>query len=186
MRCLSLLLLLTLLPGCATSELANTNPTTDDPTLLQSLSPDPRYTPEQVVRIVLISMKHNDQPIPDSGIATAFRFASPASRERTGPLEQFVALVKTPTFSPLLNCRSIAISPILTENSSAELIARVIDDAGHDAFYYIALSVQSGGQYDHCWMTDSVLPIPNRDDKDYGDDNLFLRVPKVQYALHQQ
>ena len=38
-------------------------------------------------------MQHNDEPAPDAGIATAFRFASPGSHAVTGLLARFAAMV---------------------------------------------------------------------------------------------
>ena len=43
--------------------------------------------PEDVVRIVIEALAHNDKPYADAGIATTFAFASPANKINTGPLQ---------------------------------------------------------------------------------------------------
>lgn len=55
-----------------------------------SPDPSPDLSPDQVVRIQLDAMARNDEPAPDSGIATAFKFASPENQAQTGPLDRFI------------------------------------------------------------------------------------------------
>ena len=55
-------------------------PETEDP------DPSPEWTPAEVIRMQVEALQNNDTPSPDTGIATAFRFASPGNRAATGPL----------------------------------------------------------------------------------------------------
>src|SRR5438309_2031919 len=71
-----------------------------DPTT--TMEPSPQLTPDQVVRVQMEAMKHNDRPAHDAGIAKTFKFASPQNREQTGPLDKFIAMVKNPVYAPML------------------------------------------------------------------------------------
>lgn len=64
------------------------------------MEPDPRYTPERVVRIQLEALQRND-------IETTFGFASPANRAQTGPLERFVQMINGPLYRPMIESRAI-------------------------------------------------------------------------------
>ena len=64
-------------------------------------SPKPALKPDEAVRIQLLAMKNNDAS--DLGIKITFRFASPANKRVTAPLEKFIRLLKNPSYSPLLN-----------------------------------------------------------------------------------
>jgi hypothetical protein len=123
------------------------------------LQPDPSFSPQEVVRIQVEAMQQNDTPEPDSGIRIAFRFASPANKATTGPIERFMALVKNPEYRALLNSRSIeygetevmgneAAQPVFIEGASGERVA-----------YLFLLSRQADEPFVDCWMTDAVLRL---------------------------
>jgi hypothetical protein len=123
------------------------------------LQPDPSFSPQEVVRIQVEAMQQNDTPEPDSGIRIAFRFASPANKSTTGPIERFIALVKNPEYRALLNSRSIdygetevmgneAAQPVFIESASGERVA-----------YLFLLSRQSDEPFVDCWMTDAVVRL---------------------------
>src|SRR5690242_5340132 len=68
-------------------------------------APSPKLSPDQVVGIVLKALQANDKK--DSGIATTFRFASPANTRVTGPLSHFIPMVKSPAYRPMLNFKRV-------------------------------------------------------------------------------
>ena len=122
-------------------------------------APSPAMSPAEVVRAVTEAMRHNDSPGPDSGIATAFRFASPANRMQTGPLERFIPMVKNPAYAALLNCTAVELGPGDGDESHARQIVTVTTPAGNKVTYLFGLTKQTYGTYKDCWMTDAVMPV---------------------------
>jgi Domain of unknown function (DUF5658) len=79
------------------------------------------------------ALRNYNSPIPNAGVFTAYRFASPANPAVTGPYGHFLRLV------------------------------RVHSDPGRDAVFKFILSRQREGPYRSCWMVDGVeglLPVP--------------------------
>ena len=92
--------------------------------------PAPDLTPRQVVKAQLAAMQRNDQPAPDAGIRTAFRFASPYNREMTGPVERFIEMVKQPGYDALLNHRQSSLSDTTKKGNQARIKVHLIDSSG--------------------------------------------------------
>lgn len=132
----------------------------DDP------QPDAKLTPGQVIKIQLDALRRNDEPTADSGIRTAFRFASPANREATGPIERFIPLVKNPLYLPLLNHRRADFGSLRVEGDTAQQRVTVTGRDGRTAIYVFTLSKQSVAPYKDCWMTDGVGRIPDAEPRD--------------------
>ena len=87
------ILLLLTLAGCSLSltqptEAEGQANTLDD----EQLQPNPNLTPEDVIRIQVEALQNNDSQ--DTGIEITFRFASPANRQLTGPLNRFKRMVR--------------------------------------------------------------------------------------------
>lgn len=141
----------------------NTNPAQKKNAMLQ---PNPNLSPEQVINIVLEALQHNDQPTPDSGIATAFRFASPGNRAATGPLERFINLVKNPAYKPLLNYKSVERGAVRIADDIARQRITVVAASGEKAVYLFTLSKQADEPYKNCWLTDGVERLRNTQDDD--------------------
>jgi len=60
----------------------------------ETIKPDIKIDPYQVVIIQLNSLKNNDKPIIDSGIEQTWEFAHPDNKINTGPLEKFKKMIK--------------------------------------------------------------------------------------------
>lgn len=121
--------------------------------------PRPELLPEQVVHIILAALRDNDHPEPDAGIAITFRFASPANRLMTGPLERFISMVKAPQYQPMLGHDQAILSPIELSGTHARQTVVLTHGQGGRAAYIFILSKQSEGEFKDCWMTDAVVPI---------------------------
>ncbi len=121
--------------------------------------PSPALAPQEVVRIQVEAMQHNDIPTPDSGIRTAFIFASPDNKRNTGPIERFIPLVKNPQYRALLNARRISIGNAQIDGRQAAVEVALIDANGSPARYLFLLSRQQEFPFANCWMTDSVIPL---------------------------
>ena len=134
----------------------------DPPTtrpLDNSPSPDPKYSAQDVVKIQLQALQHNDQPAPDSGIAVAFRFASPSNQKITGPLDRFIKMVKSPMYAPMVNCKSIELGDTHQVGSDAQQLVHVTTADGQDAFFIFILQKQEDGDFQNCWMTNGVVRV---------------------------
>ena len=127
---------------------------------VEQLQPNPNLTPEDVIRIQVEALQNNDRD--DTGIEITFRFASPANREFTGPLNRFKRMVKSPAYSPMLNHKLAEYGPLEVSEESASQRVTIIDPNGNATVYLFSLSKQSDPSCEGCWMTDSVLVMPVR------------------------
>ncbi|GAC1396421.1 MAG: hypothetical protein NVSMB56_11130 [Pyrinomonadaceae bacterium] len=118
--------------------------------------PNPKLSPEDVVKLQLEALQHNDTPSKDTGIAVAFRFASPANQVATGPLENFVLLVKNPMYRSLLNHKKVERDKIEVDGDEARQRVTITAAGGERIKYLFTLSKQKDGQFKDCWMTDGV------------------------------
>ena len=123
------------------------------------LQPDPELSPQQVVLFQLKAL----QSASDEGIAATFRFASPANRKITGPLQRFSRLFESSQYQPMISHKSADIKLINSDDQTAELQASLIDDAGNIHKYRFRLSKQKTAPFIDCWMTDAVIAVPHSD-----------------------
>jgi hypothetical protein len=134
-------------------------PVTPPPAPTARAAPSAKLAPDEVVRLVTEAMRHNDSPAADTGIATAFAFASPGNRQVTGPLARFVPMVKSPMYGPLLNYVKIEYAPVRVQGDYAEQLVKVSDEDGVPAQFLWILSRQTHGEFKGCWMTDGVTRL---------------------------
>lgn len=125
--------------------------------LSEDLMPAPVLSPEDVVRIQLEALRHNDER--NRGIEVAFRFASPANRVHTGPLPRFIGMIRNGPYALMLEFRAVSYGPV--ESNGTQARQRVIlTDASTSVTYWFYLSRQSKDPYVDCWMTDAVFIEP--------------------------
>ena len=123
------------------------------------VSPDPVYTPGEVVGIQMRALGHNDRPYENAGIELAFRFASPLNRQFTGPLEQFTTLFENLVYKPMLNHVELEMGEGVINSSNAQIPVVITDATGIRAGYLFNLTRQSSEICNDCWMTDAVVPL---------------------------
>jgi hypothetical protein len=123
------------------------------------VKPDPKYSPQEVVKIQLQAMQHNDDPTPDAGIAVTFRFASPSNQAQTGPLPNFIAMVKSPVYSVMIDHKSANYADIEVKDDQARQLVQLVAADGTTAYFGFILHKQSDGPYKDCWMTDGVARL---------------------------
>ena len=123
--------------------------------------PDPSLTPREVVRLQVEALQANGED--DAGIATAFRFASPANRAATGPLARFTSMVRG-GYADMLGFERAVFGRMVFEGDEAAQRVTLVQADGRRSTYGFALSKQAGGEYDGCWMTDAVVPVAPGDD----------------------
>jgi hypothetical protein len=121
--------------------------------------PAPELSPSDVVRIQVDALRRVDEPTPNAGIWTTFRFASPANREITGPYGHFLRVIKSPGNGPFLHARSARLSGERQDGLSAEVTVELEGRDGLRSRFTFSLSKQGPGPFKDCWMTDSVRPL---------------------------
>jgi Domain of unknown function (DUF4864) len=120
-------------------------------------SPNPDLSPREVVRLQLDALGRNGELGGDEGIATAFRFASPANRAVTGPLGRFVEMLKNPLYRPMLDHASARFGPVQDDGDVARLQVVLFGRNGEVAAYDFTLSRD---EETDCWLTDGVMLAP--------------------------
>lgn len=126
-----------------------------------ALEPSPALSPVDVVTFQLKSLQENTG---GDGIAATFRFASPANKKMTGPLQRFSQLFDIPQYRPMINHQGASIELESANETAAEVVAEIVDENGSIHQYRFRLSLQSDGEFTNCWMTDAVIwdPRPGR------------------------
>jgi len=115
--------------------------------------------PEDVVRIVIEALAHNDKPYANAGIATTFAFASPANKVNTGPLQKFSQMIRTPTYGIMIDHLEHEFSEVVLMGDKAYQMVKIGGSSGAEVVFAFRLSQQFGGEYDGMWMTDAVWPV---------------------------
>jgi len=137
----------------AVTVLANTTARGDS----QDMRPDKSHSPERVISIIVKSLQMND-PENDAGIATVYRFASPANKLSTGPLARFSQMIKR-GYPSMLNHVRARYTPIDVNREQAVQTVWLSTSRGQENGYVFQLSRQSGGEFDGMWMTDAVVTL---------------------------
>jgi len=119
--------------------------------------PSPRLSPAEVVSIQVEGLQHFNKPAPNAGIWAAYRFASPANRQVTGPYGRFLRIIRAPANRALLHSREWRVENVRQVESQAEVVVVVSDDAGVSSRWTFSLSKQEGAACKGCWMTDGVV-----------------------------
>jgi hypothetical protein len=126
---------------------------------MSASTPKPDYSPQEVVRIQLDALKHNDQPGPDAGIAKVFQFASPENQAKTGPLDRFAAMVKGDTYGALVNHQTALYAKLQGDDRQVQQLVQITAADGSVAWYVFVLRKQGDGKFKDCWMTDGVIRV---------------------------
>ena len=125
--------------------------------------PNPNLGPDQVIRTVVEALQHRNSPAPNTGIYTAYQFASPANRQNTSPYGKFLRLVRLPDFAPLLARGVAGYGPLALAGEHAEQDVNIHLDDGRNAQFRFVVSRQTSqqtqGRCAGCWMVDQVIPI---------------------------
>lgn len=121
--------------------------------LLFMAEPNPRFAPDEVVRIQLDALKYGDR-----GIAVTFKFASPSNKRYTGPLDRFTRMMKT-SYGLMLNYESVEYDPVKVVGHKAIQRVKLFDTRGNAAVFLFVLSKQTEGACTGCWMTEGMTVI---------------------------
>lgn len=121
--------------------------------------PSLQQQPQDVVRIVMQALAHNDEPFADAGIATTFAFASPANKVNTGPLQKFKQMVKSPVYGVMINHVEREFSEVVRTGNVAYQMVKIRGASGVEVIFAFRLSRQLDGEFEGMWMTDAVWPV---------------------------
>lgn len=121
-------------------------------------TPSPELKPEQVVEIQLQSLRHNDDPVPDFGIAQTWVFAHPYNKMVTGPLPRFSAMIKGMHYHHLINHQRHDIKPVVKTPEKTVFTVSIISSDGLRYAFSWALERAPSGDMAGSWMTTAVSP----------------------------
>ena len=111
-----------------------------------------------VVQIQMNALKYNDNEKND-GIRTVRRFASPRNREAVGSLEQYVRIIESDTYAPMLTYDSAEYAPRRTGADTADVRVVTRENGNVTGRYVFRLGKQEDNEYDGCWMTEGVQSL---------------------------
>ena len=131
-------------------------------TLADIIKPSINIEPEEVVKIQLSALMKNDFPNKDSGIVQTWEFAHPNNQKVTGPIERFKNMLKTDSYSMLLNHSNHEISEVYMSNKIATFEVTVMDlEKKYYKFKWQVEKYNGEGALKDCWLTSAVSqPIP--------------------------
>ena len=96
------------------------------PSLAEIIKPSKEIDPGQVIKIQLSALMKNDNPYKDRGIIQTWEFAHPNNQKITGPLEKFKNMIKTDSYSMLLNHSSHEVLKVYMSNKVATFEVTVL------------------------------------------------------------
>ena len=97
------------------------------PCSAEILKPNTDINPKKVVIIQLSALMKNDNPYKDHGIIQTWEFAHPNNQKVTGPIERFKKMLKTDSYSMLLNHSNHEIMEVYMSNKVATFEVTVLD-----------------------------------------------------------
>ena len=121
------------------------------------LKPNTNIEAMQVVKMQLSALMENDSPYKDFGIVQTWEFAHPNNQKVTGPLERFKNMIKTDSYSMLINHAGHEIKEIYRSNELATFEVIVLDN--EKKYYKFKWQVEKyklEGPLKNCWLTTAV------------------------------
>ena len=120
-------------------------------------TPTPGLGPGDVVQAQLDALEHNDDPVPDAGVKTAYNFASPANRRATGPFDRFRRMVHNRRYRPMVDFDDAVAGPVEHDTDGEVAVQRVtITGTGGRTMTYVFRLSPGDDEYEGCWLTDAV------------------------------
>jgi hypothetical protein len=121
-------------------------------------SPSPELSPEDVIRFQVGALSGKGDR--SQRIKRCYRFASPANRQNTGPIEKFERMIRSPEYAALLDARRFLVGRAHVESPElVHLLVTLVDGDGNLTCYRCFLTKQSEPPYRNCWMTDAVVRV---------------------------
>jgi hypothetical protein len=126
------------------------------------IKPNSSIEPYQVLKIQLSSLKKNDDPYKNRGIAQTWEFAHPNNQKSTGPLSRFIKMLKGDSYKMLLNHKEHNITEVQLTNFVASYEVTILDENKiYHKFNWQVEKYTKEGILKDCWLTTMVsAPIP--------------------------
>ena len=133
-----------------------------NPSFAEIIKPNSSIDPSQVVKIQLSALMKNDFPNKDRGIEQTWEFAHPNNQKITGPIERFKYMMKSDSYSMLLNLKDYQIKQIYISEDVATFEVTILDEnKKYFKFKWQVEKFKQEGPLKDCWLTTAVSqPIP--------------------------
>tara|TARA_B100000282_G_C31625781_1_gene441517 strand:+ start:34 stop:543 length:510 start_codon:yes stop_codon:yes gene_type:complete len=124
--------------------------------------PNPDIKPREVIEIQLNALMKNDIPSKDNGIIQTWFFAHPNNQRVTGPIERFKYMIKSDSYSMLLNHKSYEILEVYKSKGISTFEVTILDkDKKYYKFKWQVEKYEVDGFLKNCWLTTAVSqPMP--------------------------
>ena len=128
----------------------------------EMIKPDPTISAKDVISIQLKALQINNSPFVDAGIEQTWEFAHPNNRKFTGPLNNFIRMIKNPSYSMMIDHLEHNIIPVEEKETSSYYFVELTDANGKKyGFEWTVEKVSENGEFKDCWMTVGVSrPMP--------------------------
>ena len=128
----------------------------------EMIKPDPTINAKDVISIQLKALQINNSPFEDAGIEQTWEFAHPNNRKFTGPLNNFIRMIKNPSYSMMIDHLEHNIIPVEEQETSSYYFVELTDVNGKKyGFEWTVEKVTENGEFKDCWMTVGVSrPMP--------------------------
>ena len=126
------------------------------------LKPNTNIEAMQVVKMQLSALMKNDSPYKDFGIVQTWEFAHPNNQKVTGPLERFKNMIKTDSYSMLINHKDHEIIEVYKSSEITTFEVMVLDkEKKYYKFKWQVEKYKLDGPLKDCWLTTAVSqPMP--------------------------
>jgi hypothetical protein len=126
------------------------------------LKPSSDINPKQVVKIQLTGLQKNDLNFKDSGIEQTWNFAHPNNKKVTGPLGNFIRMLKGDSYQMMINHLSHTITQLGSSDKWAQFEVIILDkNKIYHKFNWQVEKYTEDGELKDCWLTSMVSnPIP--------------------------
>ena len=128
----------------------------------EMIKPDPTISAKEVISIQLKALQINNLPFEDAGIEQTWEFAHPNNRKFTGPLNNFIRMIKNPSYSMMIDHMDHKIIPVEEKETTSYYFVELTDVNGKKyGFEWSVEKVTENGDFKDCWMTVGVSrPMP--------------------------
>ena len=128
----------------------------------EMIKPDPTISAKEVISIQLKALQINNSPFEDAGIEQTWEFAHPNNRKFTGPLNNFIRMIKNPSYSMMIDHMDHKIIPVEEKETTSYYFVELTDVNGKKyGFEWTVEKVSEIGEFKDCWMTVGVSrPMP--------------------------
>ncbi len=126
------------------------------------LKPNKNILPSEVVKIQLTGLQNNDTYFKDGGIEQTWNFAHPNNKRVTGPLDNFIRMIKSDSYQMMINHLSHTITEVGSSDKWAQFEVIILDkNKIYHKFNWQVEKYTVDGTLKDCWMTTMVSsPIP--------------------------